>query len=220
MLSCSRDRTIKKWGYDGQLVKTVALNEVPLSMTKSNDCVAIGTAAGRVIFLDSNLNICSSVQVSNGWIWEVKFIGNLLLCVSDQRELIKVDLQGHHECVYQHGNGLFSIEHVEGTTILCGTLNGEILRINLANGCANSYPIHADIVRSIRVIRNGVYSASEDGFVKCTQLDHGSSKPIERAENFMQDVCLLQDVLYSAGFDGQIRPTKLEPVSTKHLQKV
>lgn len=211
-VSCSRDFTIKKWSYSGKVLATIYLKEMILDMVVNaaeKQLIAVGTS-GTIFLLNSELVVQKTIKAHTHWIWAVALIDkDVVSCGEDGRVVLTNLLTGTTKCVLKQEEAFFSI-YTDGTSIFVGTKSGMIIHFSLITHKRRNLALHLDIVRSITIYQNELFTCSEDNKIMRHAFSNGHTEEIRASDNFIQDILILNGQLYAAGFDGRITIDKIQ----------
>jgi outer membrane protein assembly factor BamB len=194
--------TLKKWNLKGEILKSVNLDAMILSMDTFKGKLFTGDSLGRIEVYDLNLEKKASFEVHQGWIWQTKYYGGSLFSVSDTGSIIKTSIEGQSTTLFEYKEGLFSME-VSNELIYCGSESGTLIRYSIKTNERKEFNYHTDIIRSVKVIDKSILTASED----CTVCLNGQI--IVQHENFVQDTIVFDSEIVSAGFSGELKKSNL-----------
>lgn len=202
-LSCSRDMTLKKWNLNGDVIKTITLDSMILSMDVNEGLIFTGDTSGNLSVYSDTLERVEHHNIHEGWVWDLKFFKENIYSVSDDGCLKRTGINGDSKALIKYKEGLFSVV-IHEDEIICGSESGSLIRYSLHFGKHSYLRYHQDIIRRIVIKNNHIITASED-YTVCVD-----GIMVMKQNNFVQDIVLFDEEIISAGFSGKLDKCNLK----------
>ena len=206
LVSCSRDFTIVRWNLKCEILAKQSFDEMFITLSKGpNDTLYAGGTSGSVLQLNDKLEVINSLQVHNQWVWKLISTEKGLISVSDDCTLctIRKDMSSSY-LLYTHHSPLFSVASIDRDTIVFGDQNGKVGIWNHKSAHLTLLAMHKDIVRSILVHKQWIFSCSEDGSIKAIDKERNVVVELYQSEYFIHDIDLVDERLLVASYSGEI----------------